>query len=123
MLSKIDELRERVKASNATDVGITESKLYNSRNDREICIEGYKIFRRDRNRKGGGVLCYVSNAKECISNEIENIFVELLTRKTKQITGGIIYKPPDQLRFLETLLDSLNTVNILNEEWYIYYGT
>ena len=38
----------------------------------------------------------------CISNETENIFIELLIPKTKPITAGIIYKQPDQLRFLET---------------------
>ena len=67
--------------------------------------------------------CYVSNkicfnAKNCISNEIENIFIELLIPKTKPTTVGIICKPQEQLRFLETqsLSDKLNTVNILNEE-------
>ena len=92
---KIDELRELVKASNATVVGITESKLDDSINDCEICIEGYNIIRRDRNREGGGLVYYVSNkicfnAKNCISNELENIFIELLIPKTKPITIGII---------------------------------
>ena len=50
---------------------------------------------------------------------MENIFIELLISKTKPITLGIIYKSPVQLRFLETLSDSLNTLNILNEEWHI----
>ena len=73
---------------------------------------------------GGGVACYVRNkicfnAKNCISNDIENIFIELLITKTKPITVGVIYKPLDQLRSLETLSDSLNTLNILNEEWHI----
>ena len=79
------------------------------------------IIRLNRNRKGGGVVCYVSNkicfnAKKCISNEIENIFIELLIPKIKPVTVRIIYKPPDQLRFVETLSDSLTTLNILNEE-------
>ena len=91
LLSKIDELRELVKASNATVVGITESKLDDSINDCEICIEGYSIIRRDRNRKGGSLVCYVNNkicfnAKNCISNEVENIFIELFIPKTKPIT-------------------------------------
>ena len=85
------------------------------------------MIRRDRNRKSRGVVCYVSNkiclnAKNCISNEIENIFIELLIPKTKPISVGIIYKLPDQLRFLETLSDSLNKLNILNKEWHILGG-
>ena len=92
--------------------------------DSEISIDGYCALRRDRKRKGGGVICYVTNKicynnKNCISNEIENIFIELLIPKTKPITVGIIYKPPDQTRFLEILSDSLNSLNMLSEEWHI----
>ena len=123
LLSKTDELGKLVKASNATLAGITESKLDCPINDCEICIEGYNIIRRDRNRKGGGVVCYVSNktinTKNCISNEIENTFIELLIPKTKPITSGIICKSPDQLRFLETLSDSFYTLILLNEERHI----
>ena len=49
----------------------------------------------------------------------KNIFIELLIPKTSPIMVGIIYKPPDQLTFPETLSDSLSTLNILNEECYI----
>ena len=68
-------------------------------------------------------MCYVSNktinTKNCISNEIENTFIELLIPKTKPITSGIICKSPDQLRFLEKLSDSFYTLIILNEERHI----
>ena len=50
--------------------------------------------------------------KNCISNEAENIIIEFLIPKTKPITAGIAYKPPDQIRFLEILSDSLNSLNI-----------
>ena len=53
-----------------------------------------------------------------LSNEIENIFIELLIPKTKPIIVGIVYKPPDQTRSLEILLGSLNLLNMLNEEWH-----
>ena len=57
-------------------------------------------------------ICY--NTKNCVSNEI--IFVELLIPKAKPITVGIVYKPPDQTRFLEILSNSLNSLNMLSEE-------
>ena len=60
--------------------------MIDSINDCEICIEGYNIIRRDRNRKGEGVVCYVSNnicfkAENCVSNEIDLSF---LFRKQNQ---------------------------------------
>ena len=104
-MPKIDELREIVKVSNPRVICITETKLNNSTGDSKISIDGYCAIPRDRNRKGGGVICYVTNnicynTKNCILNEIENIFVELLMLKTKPITAGIVYKPADQTKFL-----------------------
>ena len=91
ILSKTDELREIVIVSNAIVAGITELKL-----DDSICIEGYNIIRCDQNSKSGSAVCYVCikicfNAKNCISNEIENFFIELRIPKTKPITVGIKY--------------------------------
>ena len=105
LLPKIDELREKVKISNLTVIDITEPKLDNSIGDWEISIDGYSAIRRYRNRKSEGVICYVTNkicynTKNCISIEIENFFAELLISKTKPITVEIVYKPPDQTRFL-----------------------
>ena len=69
-------------------------------------------------------MCYVTNKicydnKNCISNEIENIFIKVLIPKTKPITFGIAYKPPDQTRILEILSDSINLLNMLSKEWHI----
>ena len=105
LLPKIDELREKVKISNLTVIDITEPKLDNSIGDWEISIDGYSAIRGYRNRKSEGVICYVTNkicynTKNCISIEIENFFAELLISKTKPITVEIVYKPPDQTRFL-----------------------
>ena len=88
----MDDLWELVKTLNATVVGIAKSKLDDSINNCQICIKGYNMIRHDWNKKGRGVVCYVSNkiclnAKNCISNEIENIFIERLILKTKQISG------------------------------------
>ena len=119
LLPKIDELRKTVKISNPAVIGITETKLDNSICDSEISIGGwYCAIRRDRNIKGGGVIFYVTNkichnAKNCSSNEIENIFVELLI-PAKPVTAGIVYVPPDRIRFLEMLSNILNSLNMLN---------
>ena len=121
LLPKIDQLREIVKTSKPMVIGITETKLDISIGGSEIPIDGYCAIRRDQNRKGGGVICYVTNrifynTKNCISNKIENIFVELLILEIKPITVEIVYKPPDQTRFLEILSNSLNLLNILSKE-------
>ena len=95
---KIDELHYIATSSNAAVIGITETKLGNTVYDSEVTVDGYNILRNDRNRNGGGVVCYIRNnicfnRKNCISDNIENIFIDLLFPKTKPISVGIIYKP------------------------------
>ena len=90
---KIDEWRYITKNSNAAVIGISESKLDNTVYDSEVAIDGYNIVLNDRNRKGGGVACYIRNnicfnLKTCISNNIENIFIDPMF--------PIIHKPPNK---------------------------
>ena len=113
-----------MKISNPTVIGNTEKKLDDLIGDSEVCIKGYFAIRRDWNKKGGGVICYVTNkicynTKYCVSNKIENIFIELLIPKPKPITVGTAYKPTDQTRLLEILPNSLNSLNMLSEKWHI----
>ena len=100
ILPKIEELREIAKVSKATIIGISESKLDESILDDEISITGYKLIRADRNRHGGGVACYIKsdiacNERKDFSNDIENIFLDILLPNSKPILVGIIYRPPD----------------------------
>ena len=99
LLSKIDELRNIAKCSNAPLIEINEINFGNTVYDSEVAIDGYSIVQNDRTRKSGGVACYIrSNTcytrKTCLSDNLENIFIDLLFPKTKPIFVGIFYKPP-----------------------------
>ena len=104
LLLKIDQLRNIAKLSNATVIGsyiISESKLDDSVLSSEIHIDNYNTLRCDRNRYGGGVVCYIRNAlsyeiKSFFPPKIENIFFELLLPNTKPIVVRIIYRPRSQ---------------------------
>ena len=82
-------------SSNAAVIGITETKLDNTVYDSEVTVDGYNnIVRKDKNRHGGGVTCYIRknicfNRKACVSDNTENIFTDLLFPKTKPISVGI----------------------------------
>ena len=120
LLNKIDELRYIARSSNAAVIGITETKLDNTVYDSEVTVDGCNIVRNDRNRKGGGVACYIRNnicfnRKACISDNIENIFIDLLFPKTKPISVGIIYKPPSQSQFLQQIITEFEALDLDNE--------
>ena len=121
LLSKIDELQEIARKTRATVISITESKLDGSVLDEEIDIDGYELVRSDRNRHGGGVACYIRNdisfsIRDDFSNEIENIFLDILLPKTKPILIGILYRPPDQSKFLDNLSTSISQTCSFNDQ-------
>ena len=116
LLPKIDELHNIAKCSNAAVIGITETKLDNT----VYTIGGYSIVRNDRNRKGRGGACYIRSnicysRKTCLSDNLENIFIDLLFPKAKPIYVGILYKPPSQTQFLEQMVTEFESLEVNNE--------
>ena len=97
--SKKDKLRQIAKVTNSAVIGLSETKLDKKIFDSEISIPNYSLITKDRNRKGGGVACYIRrdicfNSQDYLSDEIENISFDLLLPKTKPISIAIIYKSP-----------------------------
>ena len=122
LLPKIDELQYIIKNSNAAVISISETILDNTVYDSEITIDGYNIAQSDRDRNGGVVTWYIrsnicSNLKTCLSNNIENIFIDLLSPKPKPITVGVIYKSPNQTTLLEQIITEFETLDLYNEHY------
>ena len=95
---------------------ISESKLDNTFPINQFAIGGYKVFRRDRNRFGGGLILYINENIPCkpLSNhptfsDPELMAFELHQSKRKWLFLGI-YKSPSQndiefLRIISLILD------------------
>ena len=70
-------------------------------------------------------MCYIKdticfNKRENFSDEIENVFVDLLFPDTKPILIGFLYRPPDQPGFLHKLSVAISkTSNFDNQEVFI----
>ena len=66
LLPNVDELLVLASVDKPKMICITESWMcHDNISDKEISIPGFQLFRRDRNRHGGGVLMYVSDALQC----------------------------------------------------------
>ena len=121
LLPKLDEIRNIAKHAKPAIFGITESKLDNTISDFEINIDEYVIIRSDRNRHGRGVACYIRKDQcfkthNVLSGNIEGLVSDLLLPKTKPITVGILYRPPNQNNFIELLITDLENFSVLNRE-------
>ena len=95
-------------------VGISESHLDQSIDDSMISIPNYKILRKDRNRRGGGVCLYIKEHipyvrkydLECIGTE--SIWIEFKVN-TKKFLFGCYYRPPGQnANDIDLFLHNLN---------------
>ena len=124
LLPKIDELKYIANQAKVVIIGIVESKLDHTVPDLEVNLPGYDILWCDRNRNGGGVACYIRkylcfNTRPLNCKEIENIIFDILLPKSKPITIGVFYRPPNQANFMELIVKSFSLLNLKDDEIYL----
>ena len=109
-----------VKQNDFDVVALTETHIDSNIDSSLISIDGYSLFRKDRNRSGGGVAMYVKHSlcPKLLFNinkfSSESLFVKTQIGK-KSITFGVCYRPPNQLNvdrdsFFDCLTEQLSTV-------------
>ena len=123
ILPKIDQLRSLLINSNISVLGITKTKLDNTANNEEVDIDGYNLIRSDRNRKGGGITYYIKSSisfsyHRSLSENFGNILIGILLPKSKLITLGIIYRPPDQSSFIDDFSNAVKELASQGNETY-----
>ena len=100
LLSKLDFLKIMLQKSKFDVFAISESKLDANIHNNEIKIDGYNLYRLDRNRHGGGVLFYVNEQleshplKHLTDLNIESIWIKVCLKKSKPIFLSVVYRPP-----------------------------
>ena len=113
MRNKFSSIAEIVK-DNIDVLLISEIKIDSSFPSKQFAIDKYKIFRRDTNCFGGGLMFYVNENIPCrkLSPEqndsnFEIIFLEITLRNRKWLLIGL-YKPPGQKE--KGSLENLNSI-------------
>ena len=101
---------------------VSDTKIDHSFQNQQFSIDGYKIYRRDKNSFGGGLLFYVNENIPCreltaeqIDCNFEIIFLEITMRTRKWLIFGL-YKPPNQTEeyFFKKILEQLSIIIFLN---------
>ena len=68
---------------------LSETKIDESFPDKQFCLNNFRIFRKDRNRYGGGIMFYVNENLLCksltteINNLTETIILEVNVQSSK----------------------------------------
>ena len=81
------------KTTDASVVGISETRIDSYISSSEIEMEGYDILSLDRYQRGVGVACYVKKILEYnFCENTESIFIDIFIPITKPILVGIFYR-------------------------------
>lgn len=109
--NKVDEFASLVATTQAKIIMGTESWLDSTIPDTGIFPHGFTIYRKDRNRHGGGVFILVANewTSEEISfhNSAEAVWCRVYLPKGKTVVFGCFYRPPDSSDTPMTLLSEM----------------
>jgi len=98
--NKVHELNYLITENTIHILAVSETHLDDTVLDTEISIDGYNIFRRDRNKHGGGIALYIRNnfpvtlCSEFISDNLESLWVKVHLPHLKPVLVGCCYRPP-----------------------------
>ena len=116
LLKHIDELKIFLADSRIDILAINETRLDSTINDETIALCGYKLFRQDRNRFGGGVALYVLNSistnlrTDLTADGLETVAVEILKPNSKPFIILACYRPPNAEDVVLAELDKIVAV-------------
>ena len=105
LINKRAELEVVVNEKKPHIIGITESWCNQSILDSEVAIEGYSMFRLDKDTvtgKGGGVILYVDNSMSAVTcHEIQNhnfessVWCVIKLERNENLLVGLCYRSPN----------------------------
>ena len=111
LISNLSELIHIVHDLNIDVISLNETRLDVHIYNDELKIPEYKLFRKDRNRNGGGVALYIHSrinpSALNIQTNIESVWATVKT-KSRNINIGSIYRPPSSLAsYFDNIIDCI----------------
>jgi hypothetical protein len=110
--TRLEEFEDYIKTLHHFDVvALTETFLDASIQDSQISLQGYTIYRNDRDRRGGGVAFYIADHLQSVRRlDLENQHTEMIwveiNYKKKKLLFSCVYRPPN--------MNSLNIISFLD---------
>ena len=120
LLPKTDEVRYIANITNASIIGINETKPGKTILSSGFEVDGYDLVRRDQSRRSG-VPYYIKSSiaysyKDSFCSNTESIFVDMFLPKSKSIQLGILYRPPDKSDFVKHINNVFIETGVLDKQ-------
>lgn len=120
---KTDDVRHIITHHQLHVLALCETKLDSSVPDSQVYIEGFRMWRRDRDSDGGGVALYVQDhietrlRSDLIKTEVEIIWVEMKLPDSKPVLLGCCYRPPNVRKaYLNQIKEIMDELSMEKEE-------
>ena len=121
LLQKIHEARYIGNITNASIIGISETKLDETILPSHLEVDGYDSVRLDRSTRGRGVACYIKNSipysyKDSFCCNGESIFVDICLPKSKAILLSILYRPVNKSDCVKHINNYFTETEVLDKQ-------
>ena len=119
----IDQLRIYLVNKPLDILTVNETRLDESISDKEVNIQGYNLWRKDRCRFCGGVAIYtrdILNVREMsqfVPENIESVCLEIIKPKTKPFLLTTVHRPPSSnANFMDEMENYFHTLDEQDKE-------
>ena len=123
LLSKLPEVCILIDKYNLDIISVNETHLDDAINDFELNIQGFTMYRNDRNRCGGWVALYIrDNIKRKLRTDlfipgIESLWVEMSIPNGGPYFIGTMYRPPStRNEYYEKMIENIELAASNNKE-------
>lgn len=112
---KLDELRSFLGSHPIDIMGLAETRLDDVIPDNDVEIDNYTLYRKDRNRNGGGVAAYVNRSSGLVAkirydlmpDELELLALEIKHTNSKPIIMLFWYRTPSSVMHCFTYIENV----------------
>uniref|UniRef100_A0A8C7Z1Z2 ribonuclease H n=1 Tax=Oryzias sinensis TaxID=183150 RepID=A0A8C7Z1Z2_9TELE len=116
--NKINEITQICLTENIHVLALSETHLDSTFENSMLNVDGYRLYRRDRNQNGGGVAFYVKEnivatlKSELMSRDIEVIWLQINLPFSKPTLVGCCYRPPSSnAEYLQKICENMEMVS------------
>ena len=119
---KLDEIKLILSQHNVDILCLCETFLNETFSNNEVSIENYKLFRKDRQTNGGGLVIYVRDdipceQLTCFGNSLESLWVQIKQPNSKSFVLSCVYRPPSsKVQWMEDFSVMLENPLLIEKE-------
>ncbi len=123
--NKLVEISDVLVTNNIHVLAVTETHLDQTFTDDVLNINGYNIYRKDKNKYGGGVAIYIQShipvkiRQDLMPVDVEALWLQVQLPFVKSLFVGCCYRPPCANSYLSELWDMIDHVCDTGNEIYL----